>query len=236
MSTTEALRTQLDALQSDYNRIEAENQRLREANSLETAVIELEKELVQSQEENVRLVQELNRLQEESAHLDDDRRAAHVGIVEELRAAVETMGGLEETITAMGGETTQLKVALVEKETQLETERTARQQATRRAESAVEVLVCLGEELEAARTAAELGKLRAITEENKEWEKREARLLRQIEDLEDRIASLPWRSNCAMAPVPSGHRQHLCNSYTEKPLVLYYGPIALAVQALCKKG
>ena len=63
MSTTEALRLQLDALQHDFYALQVENRKLRERGPLEE-LQDVEQELAQTREENVRLVQQLSGLSE----------------------------------------------------------------------------------------------------------------------------------------------------------------------------
>ena len=58
MSTTEALRTQLDALRLEKQRLEVENARLREANPEGAAQTDAETEMVQCRAENERLTRE----------------------------------------------------------------------------------------------------------------------------------------------------------------------------------
>ena len=59
MSTTEALRTWLDALQAQLYELQVANRKLREQNPQAQQLLELE-ELRQSREENVRFVQEIS--------------------------------------------------------------------------------------------------------------------------------------------------------------------------------
>ena len=63
MSTTEALRTQLDALRLEKQRLEVENARLREANPEGAAQTDAETEMAQCQAENERLTREAAQLQ-----------------------------------------------------------------------------------------------------------------------------------------------------------------------------
>ena len=65
MSTTEALRMQLDALQLEYNALKVENRRLREEHPAEAKELELEQELAETRGENVRLAQTITRLEGE---------------------------------------------------------------------------------------------------------------------------------------------------------------------------
>ena len=62
MSTTEALRTRLDALQTELYALQAENRRLREAQPEQANLVDVENELAQTREENVRLVQQVSQL------------------------------------------------------------------------------------------------------------------------------------------------------------------------------
>ena len=63
MSTTEALRTQLDALRLEKQRLEVENARLREANPEGAAQTDAETEMAQCRAENERLTREAAQLQ-----------------------------------------------------------------------------------------------------------------------------------------------------------------------------
>ena len=64
MSTTEALRTQLDALRVA---LQAENRRLRDEQPDRVSEIDLENELAVTREENIRLSQAVTRLDTEQA-------------------------------------------------------------------------------------------------------------------------------------------------------------------------
>ena len=62
MSTTEALRTQLDVLQSQLYVLEAQNRKLRDERPERAELVDIEEELKQIQEENVRLSQRISEL------------------------------------------------------------------------------------------------------------------------------------------------------------------------------
>ena len=57
MSTTEALRTQLDTLRLQLYALETENRKLRDVHPERAEIMDMEEELRQTQKENVRLAQ-----------------------------------------------------------------------------------------------------------------------------------------------------------------------------------
>ena len=62
MSTTEALRTQLDALRSQLYALEAQNRKLRDERPERAELVDIEEELKQTQAESVRLSQRISEL------------------------------------------------------------------------------------------------------------------------------------------------------------------------------
>ena len=75
MSTTEALRTQLDALQREFYEVQAENRKLKEKNPQQAEAVELEQELSQSREENVQMAQEISELREAAQRAEQTKDA-----------------------------------------------------------------------------------------------------------------------------------------------------------------
>ena len=71
MSTTEALRMQLDQLQTKYNSLEVENRRLREERPQHSEELDLERELTETRQENVQLLQTITSLE---AKLEEQER------------------------------------------------------------------------------------------------------------------------------------------------------------------
>ena len=65
MSTTEALRTQLDALQVERNRLMAQNRKLQDKQPERASAVDMEGELTETQEENVRLAHTVTQLEAE---------------------------------------------------------------------------------------------------------------------------------------------------------------------------
>ena len=170
MSTTEALRTQLDALQTEFHKIEAENRKLKDRNPQGAEALELERELTETQAENVRLAQLLSEAQS-NASSDSEKSGeglpeAHVRISE-----LET-------------ETEELRRQLAEKSTQLVDSAEALERATQEVERAEAYRCELEGSSSEARREAELELYRAVAVETRKWEKREERLVRRVEELE----------------------------------------------------
>ena len=109
MSTTEALRTQLDALRLEKQRLEIENARLREANPEGAAQTDAETEMAQCRAENERLTQEaaqlrtlyeqlLRDVQEEQAkgakkgEEMTERQSQDVATISKLHAEIDQQG------------------------------------------------------------------------------------------------------------------------------------------------
>ena len=65
MSTTEALRTQLDALQVERNRLMAQNRNRQVEQPERASAVNMEGELTERQEENVRLARTVTQLEAE---------------------------------------------------------------------------------------------------------------------------------------------------------------------------
>ena len=63
MSTTEALRMQLDQLQIKYNLLEVENRSLREVRAEHLEELDLERELTETRQENVQLLKTITSLE-----------------------------------------------------------------------------------------------------------------------------------------------------------------------------
>ena len=89
MSTTEALRTQLDALRVEHNVLQAENRRLRDEQPDRASEIDLENELAATREENIRLSQAVTRLNTEQAKRQRETEMQ----TDELRGSLESLTG-----------------------------------------------------------------------------------------------------------------------------------------------
>ena len=87
MSTTEALRTQLDVLQTQYNLLEVQNRRLRDENPQQDEVLQLEHELDETRQENVQLSQTIVALE---AKLGEQEEQTETW-TDELERSVETL-------------------------------------------------------------------------------------------------------------------------------------------------
>ena len=91
MSTTEALRVQLDALQTEYYALQNENRRLREAQPEQANLVDLEDELAQTREENVKLLQEVSQLsRRDRSETDADGETREAELCE-LRRTIATL-------------------------------------------------------------------------------------------------------------------------------------------------
>lgn len=164
MSTTEALRTKLDALQAQVYELQAKNRRLREADPERTGLLDLEEELTQTREENVRLAQQVSEL---SRNKEGEIRDATEEAEQRLR---ETIAKLEREAA--------------ERDEQLEESRAAVAELTKRVAEAELKSSRAEEQLYHAQEMAELERFRAISDETRKWESREARLVRRLEELE----------------------------------------------------
>ena len=171
MSTTEALRTQLDALQSQLYALETENRRLREDRPERAERVDLEVELKEMQEQNIRLSQRVSELSVTEGSGEEVPGAQSSSIVEQQ---------LQEDLARSEEETAELKQRNAEHVTQLEYEREARRELEERLDG-------MAETMKSAEREAELQRLRAVAAETKKWEEREARWMRQLGELEERL-------------------------------------------------
>lgn len=74
MSTTEALRTQLDAVQTELYQLQVENRKLREADPQQAQLLDVEGELAQTREENVCLAQQISELSRDTREEGNTQR------------------------------------------------------------------------------------------------------------------------------------------------------------------
>ena len=168
MSTTEALRTQLDTLQLELYALEVENRKLRDERPERAELVDIEEELKQTQEENVRLSQ----------------RISELGQAQEASGGASgtpspEAGQLQENLTRLEEETAALRWQRAQQAHELEEEREGRKELEARVERAEEATQRL-------RTEAELERLRAVAEETKKWEEREARWVQRLQELQNR--------------------------------------------------
>ena len=178
MSTTEALRTRLDALQTELYALQAENRRLREAQPEQANLVDVENELAQTREENVRLVQQVSQLTQADrpeGDADGETREAE-------------LSRLRRTIATLENEVTEARQGLEKQAGELEEKAEELVRAIARAERAEECVHRLEESLEQTHRDAELDRYRAVAEEMRKWEGREARLNQRIEQLEREAA------------------------------------------------
>ena len=162
----EALRTQLDALQIELYQVQAENRRLREANPQQAQLLDVEEELAQTREENVRLAQQINELGGGSEGAGETRG--------------EQERRLKETIAQLESEAAERERQLDSYMKQLEQSSAALEEMSTRAVKAEQGASCAQEELRNAQDRAELHRLRAVADETRKWEEREARLVQCI--------------------------------------------------------
>ena len=169
MSTTEALRTRLDVLQTELYQLQTENRRLREAEPEKAQLVDVEGELAQTREENVRLAQQISKLSwstiDEEARLEEER-------------------DLKETIARLEDEAADREWQLDSYEGRLGVARADLETTTAKALEAEWSAGRAEERLHYAQEKAELDRLRAIADETRKWEEREARLVRRLEELE----------------------------------------------------
>ena len=170
MSTTEALRLQLQAAQTELNAVQVENRRLRDGNPFGAQLQDMDAELAQMREDNVRLVQEIDRL---------TTKAVGEGEAEET-----DIKDTREIIATLKNEAARMRRALVEAEERTLEKAEECREIQSRADRAAEQAASLLKELERECLEAELEKLRTVREETRKWEKREARLVRRVEELE----------------------------------------------------
>ena len=192
MSTTEALRRQLDALQREFYEVQAENRKLKEKTPQQAEALELEQELSQSREENVQMAQEISELREAAQRAEQTKDA-------EGDEANETNSRLRGEITQLRQSLDEMTEGLAEKEAALE-------RAVQRATSAEEYAHELEGKLERTQQEMELERLRAVAEETRKWEEREARLVRRVEELEQQAKAVPELSGGVPAAVGGGKR------------------------------
>ena len=179
MSTTEALRTQLDALQRQFYEVQAENRKLKEQNPQRAEMLELE-ELAQTREENVRLAQEISELRERG------QQETQISEIE-----------LSETNARLESEIGVLRRTLCEKSEELSSKEAALEREKQRTKSAEEDMQELQETLDRVQCGLELERLRAVAAETWKWEEREARLVRRVEELERQAMTIPELSGGA---------------------------------------
>ena len=171
MSANEALRTQLDAVRTELYALQAENRRLKEANPDRAELLTTEQELQQTREENVKLVQQIDALTTQHA------KEADAGVEATTRAdALET-------------DLAEARRAWKDAEERAGEAATKLEEATARAERAEEYARKLEDKAERAQTEAELERYRALKEETRKWEEREARLVRRLEELQTTTAT-----------------------------------------------
>ena len=206
MSTTETLRTRLDALQTQLHELQIANRKLREQNPQGQQLLELEEELRQSREENVRLAQEISQLNESGRGLTEGSHGPEVGDEQ------PGWSQLQEANAQLESQAERLRRDLRELTSELSQAREELEQATQRAEEAEENAYhqqC--QELRQAKMEAELERLRAVAAETKKWEEWEARLVRRIEELE---RGSPQGSPRSQAAEMSGS-QDVCKSQSQ---------------------
>ena len=132
----------------------------------------MEAELAQTREDNVWLVQEIDRLTTKA------KRRRLAGIKDTVVA------GLRETIATLKDEAVRMRQALEEAEERTVEKAEECREIQSRADRAAEQAASLSKELERACLEAELEKLHAVRKVTRKWEKREARLVRRVEELE----------------------------------------------------
>ena len=169
MSTTEALRTHLDAVPTEFNKLQAENVKLKEDNHDGATMLKLEGELSETQAENVRLAQRLSVAQQRA----NEPEAVQAN---QTAAADEAAAGME-------AERDDLRRRLANSSEKLEETTEALCRATQRAETAEQHDVELERTIEREKGEAELVRLRTVAAEARKWEEREARLVRWIDEL-----------------------------------------------------
>ena len=190
MSTTEALRTQLDALQTEFHKIEAENRKLKDKNPQGAEALELERELTETQAENVRLAQLLSEAQSNAA--SDSEKSG------------EGLSEAHARISELETETEELRRQLAEKSTQLVDTAEAVERATQELERAEAYRRELeGTSSEACREA-ELELYRAVAAETRKWEKREERLVRRVEELESHTTTEQTQGGAGVGGIGAG--------------------------------
>ena len=178
----EALRLQLDTAQAELNLKEAENRRLREDRPLQATAIDTERELGQARQENERLTAELQQLRELYEQLLRGTREAEA----EETPVAERCVALEREVTELQSRVNSETAMRAEHEQRVESLRGELREALEQAERQDEQCRQLETDLQGMQGDAELERLRVVAEETSKWERREARLLRQLEELEVR--------------------------------------------------
>ena len=158
MSTTEALRTQLDAVQTDLYRLQSENRKLREAEPQQAQLLDVEGELAQTREENVHLAQQISKLQVQLPNVEGElahTREENVRLAQQISELNRSAGddeqeqSLKETIAT-------LRQEAEERECQLEESRVAVSEVKARASEAEQEASRAGERLYCVQEQAEL--------------------------------------------------------------------------------
>ena len=158
MSTTEALRTRLDAMQTELYKLQVENRRLREEKPEQAQLLEVEEELAQTREENVRLAQQISEWSRSAE--DEDMSGKQEQKWKETIARLEDKAGQRERQLDLYQMQLEGSCATLEAMTTRKTE--AEQSASRATEKFYH-----------AREHTELERLRAIADETRKWEERE---------------------------------------------------------------
>ena len=199
MLTNEELQMQLDALQSKLYALEVENRKLREERPEQAELADLKDELKQVQEENVCLSQRVSEL---STTQEEGTPGAAQPEVEEL----------QRKLVRSEKEAAELKRQNAQQAEELGKEEQRYSQLHTMLEDDREVQRGLEEQLEQAaervrrmQGEAELQMLRAVADETKKWEEREARWVQQLQTLENRGASPPTAALASANPTGTGY-------------------------------
>ena len=180
MGTRETLRTQLDAVKADLHALQVENRRLKEDRPEQAALLQTETDLTQTREDNVRVTQELTQLKTLYEQLLRGTQEAEA----EATPMAERCATLEEEVRQLQGKLAEESEAHAEQKETGNCLRGELENVVRRAEELDER--CRQLELEERQRIrdAELEQYRAVDEERRKWEAREARLLRRLDELE----------------------------------------------------
>ena len=183
MTSREVLRTQLDTLQMDMNVLEVENQRLRSDHPDRTEALEAEQELAWCRKDNVCLSREVDKLRELYEQLLRGTQEAEA----EATPADERCAALELKVS-------EFKCTLERESTghteQWELARSLQgelEDALRKTEELTFHCRQFEAEKQQMSRDSELELYRAIATVTNKWEIREARLMRQLEELEEKI-------------------------------------------------
>ncbi len=184
MSQAEALRTQLGNLRREVQWLEVENARLREGQPEAAALIEATSEAGRCRDEAQCLDAELGELRQ-LMHESQESEAKATGEAEAVRAELEELRGQHEDprVTQLEGEVERL---------------------TERCQQAERDCSKLAEQLELARSQAELDHYRGLEAERRRWEEREQRLVEQLREAEQRYKS----GDVATPPTASASGAH----------------------------